>query len=194
MFYLDDYLRRALPQPGDWLPTELRRAAVLCPILAHEGRDHLLFVMRPPGEHAHAGQMAFPGGMQELDESPLQTAMRECFEEVGAPLQAITPLGELPPRDSSSNISVHCVVARVAPFALRPCAREVARVLYMPLDELRNDSQWQHKPPPLATPSQQASVLPSGMGPHFDFGDDLLWGLTARFVRDLLAHLPSSAP
>ncbi|MFT4516199.1 MAG: 8-oxo-dGTP pyrophosphatase MutT (NUDIX family) [Planctomycetota bacterium] len=182
---LDQYLQHALPAPGGWLPTDLRRAAVLCPILAHQGRDHVLFVLRPEGTQAHAGQIAFPGGMHAGTESPLQTAMRESLEEVGAPGDNITPLGELEPRESTSKIHVHCVVARVAPFDLRPDPREVARILHMPLDELRDDTRWQEKPPPIATPG-----IARRTGPHFPFGEDLLWGLTARFIRDLVALIP----
>lgn len=185
---LDHYLQHALPTPGDWLPTELRRAAVLCPIVAYQGRDHVLFVMRPAGNHVHAGQIAFPGGMHAASESPLQTALRESLEEVGAPSDKITPLGELEPRASTSKIHVHCVVARVAPFELRPDPREVARILHMPLDELRDDNLWQEKPPPIATAGRQP-----GTGPHFQFGNDLLWGLTARFIRDLVALIPRDA-
>jgi 8-oxo-dGTP pyrophosphatase MutT (NUDIX family) len=185
---LDQYLRQALPAPGGWLPTELRQAAVLCPILAHQGRDHVLFVLRPEGTQAHAGQIGFPGGMHADTESPLETALRESFEEVGAPGENVTPLGELEPRESTSKIHVHCVVARVAPFELRPDPREVARILHMPLDELRDDNRWQEKPPPIATPG-----LERNSGPHFQFGDELLWGLTARFIRDLVAHIPRGA-
>ena len=186
---VDQYLQNALPDPGQWLPTELRRAAVLCPILAHEGRDHVLFVLRPKGTQIHAGQIALPGGMRADDESPLQTALRECQEEVGAPHDLITPLGELEPRASTSKIHVHCVVARVAPFDLRPDPREVARILLVPLDDLRDDDRWREKPAPFATPHRQPRL-----SPHFHFGDELLWGLTARFIRDLVAQLPRIAP
>ena len=185
---LDHYLKRVLPNPGNWLPTDLRRAAVLCPLVEHQGQDHVMFVLRPEGTQAHAGQISFPGGMHTGTESPLQTARRECFEEVGAPADSITPLGELEPRESSSKIHVHCVVARVAPFELQPDPREVARILHMPLDELRNEHRWAEKPPPLPAPDRA-----HGTSPHFQFGEDLLWGLTARFIRDLVSHIPRSA-
>ena len=185
---IDSYLQRALPAPGGWSPTDLRRAAVLCPIVSHAGQDHVLFVLRPPGDHPHAGQIGFPGGMHEDEESPLETALRECREEIGAPTSAIEPLGELEPRTSTSRIRVHCLVARVTPFALRLDAREVARVIYMPLAELTRGDRWRERPPPIATTAPQP---PSS--PHFQHGDDLLWGLTARFVRDLTARISGGA-
>lgn len=188
MIDLDSYLQRALPAPGDWLPTDLRRAAVLCPIVVHEGRDHVLFVMRPTGSQQHAGQIGFPGGMRAAKESPLQTAVRECFEEVGTPLSAIEPLGELPPRESTSKIHVHCVVARVAPFDVVLDSREVERVIHVPVADLQRDDRWQQKPPPSPTPGRQPRT-----SPHFEYGGDLLWGLTARFVRDLVGQIPGGA-
>ena len=100
---LDKYLQGALPALGGWLPTELPRAAVLCPILSYQGRDQVLFVLRPEGTQVHAGQIAFPGGMHAQSESPLETALRESLEEVGAPGDSITPLGELEPRESSPS-------------------------------------------------------------------------------------------
>ena len=141
--------------------------------------------MRPNDAQTHPGQMAFPGGMHANQETPLDTALRECLEEVGAPNEATIPLGELQPRESSSHVHVHCVVARVKAFDLRLDPREVARVVHIPLAELLDESRWQDKPAPNASPGQQPST-----SPHFEFGSDLLWGLTASFVRELVELLP----
>lgn len=186
---LDRELAAALAAVGDWQPTALRRAAVLCPIVARDRADHLLFVARHAGSHQHAGQIAFPGGMRSGDESPLATALRECREEIGVPEHAIRVLGALPARESSSGILVHCVVGRVAPVALAPDPREVAQVLHVPLAELRDETRWHERPPPGSVPAALLGRQPR-LSPHFAFGAELLWGLTARFVRDLLARLP----
>lgn len=178
---LDDLLRQRLPAIGGWQPTPLRSAAVLCPFVLHRGEDHLLFVVRPDDQRQHAGQIAFPGGMREGDESIEATARRECREEIGVRDDAITVLGGLGPRESSSGILAHAVVARLAPVALQPDAREVVRVLHVPLAELRDDARWHDRPPPGGASGKQPRT-----SPHFPFGDELLWGLTARFVRDLV--------
>ena len=180
---LDEHLREQLAAVADWPPTELRRAAVLCPILPHgePPQDHLLFVMRPQNGNVHAGQIAFPGGKVEGCERPVDTALRECREEVGLPEQLVTPLGELAPRTSTSSFHVHCIVGRVQPFEPRPDAREVERVLLVPLRELRDASRWRELPPPLPTTAEQPPT-----SPHFAFGADTIWGLTGRFVRELV--------
>lgn len=182
---LDERLRRCLDAPdAAWLATPLRLAAVLCPIVEYAGEDHLLFAVRPAAMRQHGGQVAFPGGMRDGAEDPIATALRECREEIGVPAAAITVLGSLPPRESSSDILVHCLVGRLLPVALVPDPREVTRVLHVPLRELLDAQRWQERTPqPTATGRQPRS------SPHFEFAGDLLWGLTARFVRDLAARL-----
>lgn len=163
---------------------------MLCPIVAVQGVDHLLYVLRPQRSNVHAGQIAFPGGKAEGAESPLDTALRECEEEVGAPIAQVTALGELPPRISTSRFSVHCLVGRVQPFEVRPDPREVDRVLFVPLADLRDPTRWRDLPPPahVRTTSATAGRQPR-TSPHFEHGADLIWGLTARFTKDLLHHL-----
>lgn len=181
---LDELLRQRLPAPGPWQPSHLRLAAVVCPIVQHDGRDHLLFAVRPEGLRRHGGQIGFPGGMRHGDEDPVACALRECHEEIGVPAAAVHLLGMLPPRESSSGILAHCLVARLDPVPLVPDPREVVRVLFAPLAELRDAARWSERaPPPFATGYQPR------LSPHFEIGDDLLWGLTARFVRDLVAQL-----
>ena len=181
---LDAHLQDHLRNLGGWAPTQLRRAAVLCPIVDLDGLDHLLLGLRPQSSHAHAGQVAFPGGKVEGDERPVETAIRECDEEVGMPPDYVAPLGELAPRVSSSQFHVHCVVARVQPFQLRLAPAEVDRALFVPLAQLRESWRWRELPAP-----SEPGDAPHATSPHFFFGEDLIWGLTGRFIRDLVEIL-----
>lgn len=182
---LDDLLRERLqPVPRHWAPSPLPLAAVLCPIVRRSGQDHVLFVARPRHLRSHAGQIAFPGGKRDGDEGPLACALRECREEIGVPADAIEPLGSLPPRPSSSGLSVHCLVGRLQPVPVVADPREVERVLYVPLADLRDETRWQER-----TPAPRPGHPAPPPSPHFPCGGDLLWGLTARFVRDLVELL-----
>jgi len=182
---LDERLRLCLdPVDVAWTSTPLRLAAVLSPIVEHAGEDHVLFLVRPAELRQHGGQIGFPGGMRDGAEIPEATALRECREEIGVPAIAIKVLGSLPPRESSSGILVHCLVGRLRPLELVLDPREVTRVLFIPFRDLLDDRRWAERtPPPNATGRQP------GSSPHFEFEGDLLWGLTARFVRDLVARL-----
>jgi len=179
---LDALLRQHLPQPGDWPPTALRTAAVLCPLVFHAGQDHVVLVLRPADARQHPGQIAFPGGKREGDERPVQTALRECREEIGVPEPQIDVLGSLGARESSSGLLVHAVVARVPWLPWQPDPREVVRVLTVPLAELLDETRWSERPAPATATGAQSSS-----SPHFLLADQLLWGLTGRFVRDLIA-------
>ncbi len=193
---LDELLRARLDPVGDWHPTTLRHAAVLCPIVAGGSEvdlDHVLFVVRPDDLRQHPGQVAFPGGMADHGESPLQTALRECREEIGVASSALTVLGSLPPRESSSGILVQCLIARMLPVPLVPELCEVAALLRVPLAALRDDSLWHDRAAPPTASGRPLRINNTGHGgstsPHFRIGDYTLWGLTARFVRDLTARL-----
>ena len=178
-------LRRCLdPVPGAWPRSELRRAAVLAPVTVLDGREQLLLVARPAALRRHGGQIGFPGGMRDGDEDPVRTALRECDEELGIAAARLDVLGSLPACQSSSGIDVLCLVGRLRPGELRPDANEVERVLHVPLDELRDAARWTEAPPPIGATGRQPRL-----GPHFRHGDELLWGLTARFVRELVARL-----
>lgn len=175
---------RLLPLPSAWQPTPHRLAAVIAPIFAQDGRDFVLFAVRPTHLKQHPGQIGFPGGMRDGDETVLQTALREYREELGLPTEAVQVLGALPDRHSSTGIQVHPLVARVpTPAGMVLCEREVERVLIVPLDELRDEARWT-----VEQPRQTDGRLPPP-SPHFRVGDDVVWGLTGRLCWDLVVAL-----
>lgn len=186
MTALDALLLRTLPPIATpWSSTALRLAAVLCLLHERDGQDALLLIARPRHLSQHGGQLGFPGGMREGDETVAATALRECEEELGVPPTAIHLLGALGPRESSSGILVHCLVGRLQAFPLQPDPQEVEEVLFLPMQRAVDRSAWELRtPPPTATGRQPA------VSPHLELaGGHLLWGLTARFVHDLLDQL-----
>ncbi|MFO1052063.1 MAG: CoA pyrophosphatase [Planctomycetota bacterium] len=180
----DEVLRSVLdPLPTVFVPREgLRLAAVLVPWVTIEGRDHLLLTRRRDDLPHHPGQVSFPGGAREGEEDPVSCALRESEEEIGLPPREVVLLGSLPPRISIARFWVHVVVGRIAPgLDLHPDPREVASLRAWPLDLLCDPSRWEHRVPhgdPHRPPS-----------PHLDHEGETLWGLTARFVLDLVQRL-----
>lgn len=86
---------KALPQT---VPTHLRHAAVLMPLVERHGEIHVLFTQRAAHLRHHAGQISFPGGRVELaDASSLATALREAEEEIHLPPSKVEILGPLSP-------------------------------------------------------------------------------------------------
>ena len=74
-----------------------RRSAVL--VLFGEGSDgpDLLYIQKNEGLRRHAGQPAFPGGkIEDGDDSPVATALREAAEETGLDPAGVDTLATLP--------------------------------------------------------------------------------------------------
>ena len=78
------------PGPGD------RLAAVLAAIVL-EPEPALVFTVRAAALSRHAGEISFPGGLQDPGETLAETALREAHEEIGLDPELPRLLGALPP-------------------------------------------------------------------------------------------------
>ncbi len=84
--------RDPAPSPG---PRD-RLAAVVAPIV-EAPEPSLIFTVRASDLSRHAGEISFPGGLQDAGETLRATALREVFEEIGVEPASIELLGALPP-------------------------------------------------------------------------------------------------
>ena len=90
-------LRAALEQdPSPSIAPPDRLAAVLAP-LVEEPVASLVFTLRSSELSRHAGEISFPGGLQDPGETLGQTALRESFEEIGLDPGTTDVVGALPP-------------------------------------------------------------------------------------------------
>lgn len=110
--------------------------ALLYPDASGEAR--IVLMVRPGGDHIHAGQVALPGGAREEgDRFPEGTALREAREEVGLDAQAagVTTLGVLETVDVRVSGYLLVPVLAVARREPRLVAdeREVAAILTVPV-------------------------------------------------------------
>jgi 8-oxo-dGTP pyrophosphatase MutT (NUDIX family) len=90
-------LRSALEQDPSPSPNPKDRlAAVLAPFV--EGPEaSLVFTVRSSDLSRHAGEISFPGGLQDPGETLRETALREAFEEIGLDPETTDLVGALPP-------------------------------------------------------------------------------------------------
>ena len=168
-------------------PASLRDAAVLVGLVPRgEGIDVLL-TRRHDGLRTHAGQVSFPGGRVDDDDSDVvDAALRETLEEVGIARGFVEPLGLLDPLATITGFRVWPVVARIDPQAdIRPDPREVAEVFEVPLAYLLDPANLSAR--------------------RFVHGDRLrtiweyrypthrIWGATASILLNLHARLEASA-
>jgi 8-oxo-dGTP pyrophosphatase MutT (NUDIX family) len=162
--------------------TSLKCAAVLVPLVWHDEEWHLLFTRRTDTVESHKGQVSFPGGACDEDETtPEETALREAEEEIGIQPKDIRVLGRLTNLVTITYFRVTPVVGVVNwPAVFRVGQHEVARVFTMPLAWLANPSnRWQFE-----LPDTRRTLIA-----FHPYDGELLWGATARMTVDFLTVL-----
>lgn len=180
----------ALPlHEADWRhpmgSSEWPQAAVLV-ALTNEPQPKVLLGRRAAHLHFHPGEIAFAGGKRDpMDSSPWQTARREAMEEVGLPSRLISPLGELEPLITRTGFEVHPCIAGVPPdLDLVVDPGEFDSAFYLPLLTFANRALFR-----LETMSDDRGPRKV---PHFQIGNDSVWGVTAAILV-LLANVAYDA-
>jgi 8-oxo-dGTP pyrophosphatase MutT (NUDIX family) len=162
-------------------PRGARPAAVLVLLYPREDQWHVPLIVRPAHMPDHAGQVSFPGGVIEPGETSREAALREFTEELGAPGDGITILGELTPLYLfASNFQIAAWVAAAAHAPdWRPSEHEVDRLLEVPLRHLvdpANTSRLERRQRGLAFHA-----------PCFLWDDQRIWGATSMILAELVA-------
>ena len=146
--------------------------------------EHLLMIQRASREgDPWSGHMAFPGGKYESqDGSLLETARRECKEEVGFdPKEHGKSLGALE-RIHHPRI---CVDAIVYLLNRRPNIipnEEVADVFWIPIQELQDKdfhATYDYRV------GEKSIEMPAIVLPQIPVP---IWGFSLRFIHDLLSR------
>jgi 8-oxo-dGTP pyrophosphatase MutT (NUDIX family) len=159
-----------------------RPAAVL--IGLREGvQPRMVLTVRTNHLHAHAGQVAFPGGRSEADDGDaVTTALRESEEEIGLKRGLVTPLGYLDRFETISGFCITPVVARIAAEAqLYPAPDEVAEVFEVPLAFFMEPANLRRYT--MEFRGHQRSMV------EFVHGGHRIWGATAAILLNLLQRM-----
>lgn len=156
-------------------------AAVLIPIYDWPERPGLILTERRHDMRRHAGEVSFPGGRAEPDESAVECALREASEEIGLDPGVVEVVGALPP--TSTVVTSYRVVPVVGLIPARRrhvlSPREVERVIELRLDELRDGWGMRRlirRGVPFRTPT-------------FEVDDTFVWGATARMLEQLFERV-----
>ena len=159
-------------------------AAVLVPLFlaAADEEPHAVFTRRRGDLRRHAGEISFPGGRRDPEDTDLrETALREAEEEIGLPRGQVRLLGELTAVSTFvTNYVIHPFVAMIpAGVAWRLSAREVDTVLELPLEAVRAGRTTTEIERRGMTFETDAYIVE----------DNVIWGATARIIEHLLERL-----
>lgn len=158
-----------------------RRAAVLVPLFVRDGGLWILLTRRTETVEHHRGQISFPGGAEEEDDESLyQTAMRESQEEIGLDPSDVRYLGALTPLTTVTDFYVEPFVAAIPyPYPFRPQESEIAELIEVPVTSLLDPKALERR----VLPGREELTL------FYHYGEKVIWGATARMVKELLDAL-----
>ena len=158
-------------------PPNARVGAVLVLLEPSDRGPRIVLTRRRADLRSHPGQISFPGGRLDADETIEEAALREAEEEIGLRSSTVEVVGAgptfyIPP----SRFWVVPVVARwTHPHRTDPNPWEVDEVLRVPVAQLLEPDRWRQVPLSLR-----------GSSWAWQLDDDLLWGATAMVMALLL--------
>jgi len=161
-------------------PDNVNKSSVLILLFPNEeGQLELILTLRSH-DIDHGGQISFPGGRAEKNESLYQTALREAKEEIGVSPDAITIVGELSELYvSHSNNLVTPVIGftnRRPDFNINPA--EVEEVFAIELHSLLHKKNITVEDWDLHSYTYRV--------PYWDIHQVPLWGATAMMLNEFL--------
>jgi 8-oxo-dGTP pyrophosphatase MutT (NUDIX family) len=165
---------------------QLKCAAVLIPFVRWQGAWHLVYTRRTKAVEHHKGQVSFPGGGCNADESnPEQTALREAEEEIGLKSSDVHILGRLNEVFTITKFRVQPVVGVIPwPYEVKVEPAEVERVFTIPLDWLAQPENWEEHQARITGFPNDFPVIS-----YHPYDGEVLWGASARMTHNLLSVL-----
>ena len=154
-----------------------KHSAILLILKKINGSYHIILTVRSDQMPSHAGQISFPGGKVDgLDNSLIDTALREAHEEIGLMQKNVEILGLLPKHETITNFKVTPVVGLVDSSYPVIDKREVNSLFTIPLSFINNVNNL-----------ELHTKIFNGVKRNFfvyNYMNYFIWGATARILKD----------
>ncbi|MDZ7808143.1 MAG: CoA pyrophosphatase [Gracilimonas sp.] len=158
---------------------DFRNSSVLVPLIAWKNELEILLTLRTQDIN-HGGQLSFPGGGKEGDETIFETALREAQEEIGLHNSGVHISGTLTSLyvGHSDNMVTPVVAFLEEKQHFTPNPNEVDEIISVPLNELIEErnlvyEDWDLRGTPCKVPFWNVHRVP-------------LWGATAMMMSELI--------
>lgn len=159
-------------------------ASVLVPICVDKGEVCILYTLRSAKLNSHGGQVAFPGGKLDKNETVYDAALRETEEEIGVPAKDIEIWAKMSQvQGRNAEILITPVVGEIKNFdmdKLVPSEDEVADIFTIPMKVF-------------CDPENHGCLKYNNVFiPVYNGGKHRVWGITGMITHLFLqAFLPS---
>ena len=164
-------------------------AAVLLPIYYKQDQYYILFTKRTETVKEHKAQISFPGGAyHEGDGTLLNTALRECAEEIGLMADQVEVLGELDDivTETSSYIVSPFVGVIPWPYQFKVNGVEVEEIIEVPISALVGKGCLS-----LETKVIDGKAVTSYF---YHYQERVIWGATAKILHQFLGIFARAMP
>ena len=154
-------------------------ASVLIPILTFKKDLEILLTKRSNSLKNHPGQIAFPGGKKDqIDSSPIETALRETQEEVGLNPKNVEIIASLPSHKTATGFVIKPYLGLInQPFSETLRQGEVDEIFTVPYEYILNEENFSIQTRKWNGSQRSYYVVP--YGPYY------VWGATARILLNL---------
>lgn len=175
--------------------------AVLIPLIYVDEKLHLLYEVRSKNLDTQPGEISFPGGKVELDETFKEAAIRETHEELRLSSKKIKVLGELDYIILPYNISIYPYVASLNDIKIENInfsEDEVHEIFTVPIKFFLENEPMEHKVDLNPKPNEQFPYHLIENGEDYDwrtgnypvyfykYNKYIIWGITARITKNFI--------
>ena len=158
---------------------QYRLASVLVVIYGKE--PIVVMTEKPKHMKFHAGEISFPGGKLDADDSDLlQTALRETNEEIGLHITRDQVIGQLEPVITlNSGFLIFPFISVVDTIPTLTANSEVEKIFHIPLESLLKTAAID--PDPSHNVIQEMYT--------FEYEKQIVWGASARILKQIQNNL-----
>ena len=189
-----DNLRNRRPRAID--ENKYRKFAVMVCLVDLDGVTNVLFEKRAGSLKRQPGEICFPGGARDPEESSRENAVRETMEELLLSREQIDVIAQMDTMYTLYDNKVSVYLCELKDYRGTFNEAEVAEVFMVPLDYfLKNDPDEYRNTITVQPPDDfPYELVPDGKNYHWYKGhtsvyfynyapDKIIWGLTAYIMR-----------
>lgn len=144
-----------------------------------QNKIYSVLILRNSYNGAHSAQVSFPGGKIEPNETVVNAAIRETYEEIGIAQHVVEHVGNLSNLYiPASNFLVHTVITVLnhEPVFIKD-EREVSKVIEFPIQNLFNA---EIKKETIINTSYAKNIE----APYYEIDKQVVWGATAMILSE----------